>query len=638
MVSASGVRLDSPQVDGRDRYWLEGRPAEQGRVVLVRRSGATVSDVTPPPFSVRTRAHEYGGGAYLAAGGTVWFSNFEDQRLWRVSPGGAPVPLTGQPGEGVSSVRYADARLTLDGRWLVCVRETHRGPSSSDVVNEVVALHAGDGAGADEVVLATGRDFYSFPRVSPDGHRLAWTCWDHPLMPWDGAELWAAELVLGDAGLALGAPRRVAGGRAESIFQPEWGPDGHLWFVSDADGGWWNLWRHDLASVRSERITFTRGEWGRAQWAFGLSTYAFLADGSLVGTWTAGGVDHLGVLDPASSTLRPLNVGYSAISNVVAAADGVVLKGASATRGTEIVELGGIGSGARPPPVVLASAPDLGLDPAGISFPEPIELPTSDGLSAHALYYPPASATFCGPDGERPPLLVLSHGGPTSAARSAFQLSVQYWTSRGIAVVAVNYGGSTGYSRDYRERLKGAWGVLDVDDCVNAALYLVTRGDVDRERLAIRGGSAGGYTTLCALTFRDTFAVGASYYGVADAAVLAADTHKFEARYLDSLIGPWPEAAELYRARSPLFHSDQLACPVIVFQGADDPVVPPNQAESMVAALAERGLRHAYMCFEGEAHGFRAADTLRRCLLAELDFYGEVLGFEPAGARSGEHA
>lgn len=639
MASAGSVRLDSPQVDGDDRYWLEGRPAEQGRVVLVRRSAkGEVADVTPPPFSVRTRVHEYGGGAYLVSAGTVWFSNLSDQRLWRISPGAEPEALTARPGAGVHSVRFADAVLSADRAWLVCVRETHFGGSATEVVNELVAVRSGSGSGsggpggAEELVLATGRDFYSFPRLSPDGRWLAWTCWDHPAMPWDATECWIAELLLGDSGPALSEPNMVAGGPGESVFQPEWAPDGSLYYVSDATTGWWNLHRHDPASGSQRAVTATEGEWGRPQWVFGLSTYSFLPDGRLVGTWAADGIDYLGLV-ALSGEVTEIELDYTAISHLRAAgsadAPSVVFVGAGPRTPAAIVELA-VG---RDPgrALVLATSRVVELDPGDLSMPEPVEFPTGAGRSAHALFYPPTSRRFRGPEAERCPLVVMSHGGPTSATSSALNLTVQYWTSRGIGVVDVNYGGSTGYGRSYRERLAGKWGVVDVEDCVAAALYLVGRGDVDRERLAIRGGSAGGYTTLCALTFSDVFAVGASYYGVADAAALAADTHKFESRYLDGLIGPWPGAAEIYRERSPLFHTELLACPVILFQGADDPVVPPNQAEAMVAALEERGVRHAYICFEGEQHGFRQADTLRRCLEAELAFYGAALGFRPEG-------
>ncbi|MGH9130344.1 MAG: prolyl oligopeptidase family serine peptidase, partial [Acidimicrobiales bacterium] len=563
----------------------------------------------------------------------VWFSNFADQRLWRIAPGGEPEPLTPPPEKGVQPVRYADAVASPDGQWLVCVRETHLGQSATEVVNEIVALPA-NRTGSGGSVLATGRDFYSFPRISPDGRWLVWTCWDHPLMPWDGAECWVAELGWSSSGPTLAEPKLVAGGPCESVFQPDWAPDGTLYYVSDAPNGWWNLHRYDLATGKSQAVTDTEGEWGRPQWVFGLSSYAFLADGTPVGTWRAGGIDHLGLVD-ASGSVTEIELSCTSISHVQVAAteqgQSVVFIGGGPRTPPAVVDLP-IGRDTLPEPArVLATSRCIDLNPFEFSSPEPIKFLTSDRQAAHALFYPPTSSRFEGPEHQRPPLLVMSHGGPTSATSSVLDLSVQFWTSRGIAVVDVNYRGSTGYGRAYRDALKGNWGVLDVTDCVNAALYLVERGDVDGSRLCIRGASAGGYTTLCALTFRDTFAAGASYYGVGDVAALAADTHKFEARYLDGLIGAWPEDAQLYRARSPLYHTELLDCPVILFQGADDPVVPPSQAETMAAALGERGIRHTVLCFEGEQHGFRRADTLRRCLEAELAFYGEALGFAPPG-------
>ncbi|MGH9073896.1 MAG: alpha/beta hydrolase family protein, partial [Acidimicrobiales bacterium] len=474
--------------------------------------------------------------------------------------------------------------------------------------------------------------------------------------------LWVAELVSGGAsgagaGGGAGAPglrdpRLVAGGPEESVFQPEWAPDRLLYYVTDAGrpgARRWRLARQDLdRGSREEGVDGTSpfASVGRPQWVFGLSTYALLPDGRPVVCWSEEGMDHLGVVSGASraggagGAGGELDVPYTAVSHVVATGRGVLFLGAGPRTAREVVELavgpgsGGAGGGAWPrtvgEPVVLARSRPVQLEPADLSEPEPVEFPTSDGRTAHALYYPPTSSRLRGPEHERPPLIVMSHGGPTSATSSALDLTVQYWTSRGIAVVDVDYGGSTGYGRAYRERLQGMWGIVDVDDCVNAALHLVERGDVDRERLAIRGGSAGGYTTLCALTFRDLFTAGASYYGVADAAALAADTHKFESHYTDGLIGPWPEAADLYRERSPLFHTDLLSCPLIVFQGLDDPVVPPNQAEALVAALAERGIPHAYLAFDGEQHGFRRAETVRRCLEAELSFYAAVLHFDLA--------
>lgn len=655
LAAAGSLRLSSPQIDGPDRYWLEGRPQEGGRVVLVRRRpDGTAADVTPPSFSVRSRVHEYGGGAYLVAGGRVYFSNHRDQRLWLQAPGSDPVPLTGQPAEG-TSVRYADARLVADQEWLVCVRETHTpGPGGPIVDNEIVAVpirpgQARPGRGPAERTLVSGHDFFSYPRISPDGQRLAWTCWDHPDMPWDASELWLGDLASQpDGAPAVSAARRVAGGPGQSVFQPEWSPDGRLHVVCDRTG-WWNLYRVEDGQGPKETAALVplapmASEWGRPQWVFGMSTYGFLADGTIVAAWSDRGSDTLGILDGTGEP-RSLGLPFTDIGQVTTGASTVVAVVAGPRIPAQVVEVpmttgratgGAIGppSTSAGPPLVLARSLDLsqvsGLAAADISEPEELEYPTWGGQTAFAHYYRPASATMEGPEHERPPLVVVSHGGPTGSASSAFDLSRQYWTSRGFAVVDVDYAGSTGYGRSYRQRLRGRWGVADVDDCVNAAAFLVDQDQVDPNRLAIRGASAGGFTALCAVTFRDRFKAAASYYGVADAASLAADTHKFESRYMDGLIGPWPEAQEGYRARSPIHHAEPITAALIIFQGLDDPVVPPSQAEAMVDALRRRGLPHAYLSFEGEQHGFRRATTLARCLEAELSFYASVLGFDPA--------
>lgn len=636
LVAAGAVGLSSPSVDGEDRYWLESRPLDHGRRVLVRQSReAAAADVTPAGFSIRTRVHEYGGGDHVVSAGAVVFANAADQRLWRQDPGCEPVALTTEPagrGPDVRSVRFADGRLTPDRAWLVSVRETHHGATAAQVDNELVAVRV-DGAGeagrAEERVLATGRDFYSFPRLSADGSRLAWTCWDHPAMPWDGTELWVADVSAHGGGPSLTGARQVAGGARESVFQPEWGPDGTLHLVSDRDG-WWNLYRWDGAGL--EALTGLEAELGRPQWVFGLSTYAFLADGRIVACWASGGTDHLGLLESTGRRGKPveLDVAYTAMSGLRATGDGVVLVGAGPRTPAEVAEIAIGPDGRAGAPLVLARSRALEMHPGDVAEAEPVEVPGWDGGTVHAFFYRPANARLAGPPHERPPLIVTCHGGPTGAASPSLDLGVQYWTSRGIAVMDVDYGGSTGYGRAYRERLRGRWGLVDADDCVAAALWLVERGEVDRERLAIRGRSAGGYTTLCALTFRDLFRAGASYYGVADAASLAAETHKFESHYTDGLIGPWPEAAEEYRRRSPLAHADLVSCPVAFFQGLDDPIVPPSQAEAMVEALRSRGIPHAYLGFEGEQHGFRQAATVQRCLEAEQSFYAAVLGFDLA--------
>jgi dipeptidyl aminopeptidase/acylaminoacyl peptidase len=631
MLATSGLALWSASLrwDRGAVLWVEGRPTEEGRNVLMRREpGEEAVDLTPRGFDARTRVHEYGGGAFGVADGVTLFSNFTDQRLYRVDgPGPEPRPVTPEP-PSPASLRYADGVFTPDGRWFVCVRERHEGPAATDVVNEIVALPA-DGSG-EVAVLASGRDFYSFPRLSPDARRMVWTEWDHPNMPWDGTQLLVADLEpdgsgAGDGPPRLGMPQRVAGGPGESVFQPAWSPDGVLHLVSDRTG-WWNLYRERDGTI--EPLYPKDAEFGHPQWVFGLSTYAFLPDGRIACIWSRDAIDGLAILDPAGGELVEVRQPYTTLRYLAADGDGrLAVVGSSATEPPTVAVLD-TESGAVE---VLRRSDEVEVDPAYLSVPEPIEFPTENGRTAHALFYRPSNPDHAAPDEERPPLVVLSHGGPTSHVSATFDLEKQFFTSRGFAVIDVNYGGSTGYGREYRDRLRGSWGLVDLQDCVNAARHLADRGEVDGARFAIRGGSAGGYTTLCALVFSDVFAAGASYYGVADCAALARDTHKFESRYLDGLIGPWPEAEDVYRERSPIHHVDRLATPVILFQGLEDTVVPPAQAETMVEALARKGIPHAYLAFEGEQHGFRRAETIRRCAEAELSFYGQVLGFEPAG-------
>lgn len=613
LIVSETIGLAEPTLDGADIYWVELRPAEGGRSVVVRRTpDGRTADVTPPEFNARTRVHEYGGGAFLVVNGVVYFSNFTDQRLYRQGPGAPPQPITPE-----AELRYADCAFDRRRGRLICVREDHTGPGR-EPVNTIVSL---DPEGGDYgSVLVSGNDFYSSPRLSPDGTRLAWLTWNHPNMPWDGTELWVGEL--GEDG-SLGRAERVAGGVDESIFQPEWSPDNVLHFVSDRTG-WWNLYR--LREGHAEPLTELEAEFGRPQWVFRLSTYAFESPGRIICTYTKNGTWHLASIDLSTGRLEPLETPYPEISYVKAASGRALFLGGSPTEPSSIVLLdlatGRFG--------VLRRASEIMIDPGYLSLPQAIEFPTERGLTAHGLFYPPKNRDYVGPPGERPPLLVISHGGPTSATSTALNLAIQYWTSRGIAVLDVNYGGSTGYGRAYRERLAGQWGAVDVDDCVSGARYLVERGEVDGERLIIRGGSAGGYTTLSALTFREVFKAGASYYGVSDLEALARETHKFESRYLDRLIGPYPERRELYRQRSPIHFTDRLSCPVIFFQGLEDRVVPPDQAETMVEALRARGLPVAYVPFAGEQHGFRRAESIKRALDAELYFYAKVFGFELA--------
>jgi dipeptidyl aminopeptidase/acylaminoacyl peptidase len=619
LVARAGVSLAAVSIEKDIVYWLETRPYEGGRGVIVRRlPDGTIEPITPEGFNVHSRVHEYGGGDYVVHEDTVYFSNHADQRLYRQRSGAAPVPITPEPEVG-RDLRYADGRVTPDGRHLICVRETHL--PGEEAVNELVVLPT-DGS-APPRTLASGRDFYSSPRLAPGGRILAWLCWDHPCMPWDGTELWTAEI---QGGLTLAGARRIAGGPAESIFQPEWSPDGVLHFISDRSG-WWNLYAERDGAI--EPLAPTEAELGTPQWVFGLSRYAFLSGGRIACVYGSKGIDHLGLIHPRSGRIEPLDTRFTYFGRGgTIRSDGeerLVFVGATPSRAPAVISRSGGTT------EVLRESLSLEVDPAYLSAPRPIEFPTEGGRTAFALYYPPANSAFCGPEDERPPLLVRGHGGPTSASTSELKLETQFFTSRGFGVVDVNYGGSSGYGRAYRDRLRGSWGVVDTEDCINAALHLARQGEIDRSRMAIRGGSAGGYTVLCALVFHDVFTTGASYYGVADLELLATDTHKFESRYLDSMVGPYPEKAALYRERSPLHFTDRLSCPVILFQGLEDRVVPPSQAEVLVRSLREKKLPHAYLTFSGEAHGFRRAETIERTLSAELYFYSRFFGFEPAG-------
>ncbi|MBN2389716.1 MAG: S9 family peptidase [Anaerolineae bacterium] len=626
LIVSRSIGLGGGKFDGDDVYWLEGRPAEAGRYVIVRRTpdGASAdggtSDVTPPPFNARTRVHEYGGGAVLVDNGIVIFSNFADQRLYRVVTGGTPsgVPDAITP---EMPLRYADCVVDPARNRLICVREDHSETALAEhgeAVNTIAAI-ALDGSERQHV-LVSGNDFYATPRLSPDGNTLAWLTWRHPNMPWDGTELWIAE-IQPDGTLANAV--LVAGGENESIFQPSWSPDGRLYFVSDRSG-WWNLYR--LNNGKTERLVAMEAEFGAPQWVFGISTYAFESTERIICTYTKDSIDYLASLDTTTKTLTTLDTPYTSIGGIQAAPGKVLFGGASPTRAGALVYLD-LTTGEQ---TILKRTNAIDVDPGYLSTPQSIEFPTTGGLTAYGIYYPPHNQDYTAPEGEKPPLLVLSHGGPTGATSSAFSLGVQYWTSRGFAVLDINYGGSAGYGRAYRERLNGQWGVVDVDDCANGARYLVEQGLVDPNRLAIRGGSAGGYTTLCALTFRDVFKAGASRYGIGDLEAMATDTHKFESRYLDNLIGPYPERRDLYVERSPIHHIAGLNCPVIFFQGLEDKVVPPNQAEMMVEALRAKGIPVAYLPFEGEQHGFRRAENIKRSLDAELYFYGRIFGFELA--------
>ncbi len=633
LIVASTIGLSGILLDGTDVYWLESRPQENGRSVIVRRpAGSSSADVTPPvagageaTFNVRTRVHEYGGGSYLVSNGVVYFCNDADQRLYRQKLGGTPVAITAEPARP-RGLRYADGVMDARRGRMVWVLEDHT-TAAREPVNTLVEIPL-DGSHPPRM-LQSGGDFYAAPRLSPDGSRLAWLEWSHPHMPWIGCELWVGECA---ADGSVGNKRLVAGGDDESVFQPEWSPDGRLYFVSDPaqpslEGRWWNLFRvrGDALdnSVGVEPIYPLAAEFGRAQWVFRLSTFAFTSSSQLVCSYVQDGVRRISNIDLASLEARPIPTEYEDISFVRAAADRVYFAGGTPTTPTAVVELH-VPSG-RATILKLSTSQEVEAYRKYLSVPEPVTFDTENDLQAHGLFYPPQNSDFAAPSGELPPLLVHCHGGPTAAASPTLSWGTQYWTSRGFAVLDVNYGGSTGYGREYRLRLQGNWGVVDVADCVNGARYLAETGRVDPERWAISGASAGGYTTLAALTFRKEFKTGASYYGISDLEALAKDTHKFESRYLDGLIGPYPQRSDLYVARSPIHSARLLAAPVAFFQGAEDRVVPPQQAEEMVNALRQRRIPFLYLLFDGEQHGFRRADNIKRALDAELYFYATFL-------------
>jgi dipeptidyl aminopeptidase/acylaminoacyl peptidase len=617
VVSAGAVRLSAVTVDGGDVYWLEGRPDEGGRGVVVRRTAdGRISDVTPPGTNVRSRVNEYGGAAYAVADGTLYFSEYADGRLYRLAPGSGLQPLT-PPGEWC----YADYAIDVPRRRLVCVREDHT-PPGREPATTLVNLPL-DGPPDAGQVIVSGHDFYSTPRLSPDGSRLCWLAWRHPQMPWDGTELWVAES--GAAG-SVERPRCVAGSEGESIVQPGWSPNGAVYFVSDRTG-WWNFYR--LVEGRAEAVCPMAAEFGRPPWQLGTCTWAFAGATRLVAAYAQQGRWSLATIDLKTGSLAPVPTDIEPAESLAATRTHAVIVGGSALQPDAVLRVDLATGDAET--IRLTVAADEGA--GKVSVAEPIEFPTEGGLTAHAFYYAPHNEEFTAREGERPPLIVFTHGGPTAATHARLNLEVQYWTSRGFAVADVNYGGSTGYGRAYRERLKGRWGIVDVADCTNAAQYLAARGKADAGRLIIRGRSAGGYTTLAALTFHaGVYKAGTSYYGIGDLELLARDTHKFESRYLDGLIGPYPEARDVYRARSPIDFVDRLACPLLLFQGLQDTVVPPNQAEAMAAAVRAKGLPVALATFDGEQHGFRKAATIARCLEIELFFYGAVFGFTPAGA------
>jgi dipeptidyl aminopeptidase/acylaminoacyl peptidase len=615
---AAGVRpLDAPRVDGERVRWLEGLPEEGGRVVVVERGADGARRVlTPAPFNVRTRVHEYGGGAWCVAGGTLWFSNFTDNLVYEQAGEAAPRALTAD-----SAQRHADFEIDATRGRLIAVREDHSGGPGREPVNTIVALPLDGGAAT---TLVEGNDFYASPRLSPEGRRLAWLTWSHPRMPWEGTELWIAAIA--DDGTLIHA-RRAAGGPGESIAEPRWAPDGRLYAVSDR-GGWWNLHRLDAAGLVP--VLPMEAEFTVPHWVFARASYDFTGPHEAIAACRSGARSRLLRIDLHTGAATPVETRYDDITELHAGPGFVVLLGGGSTTPACVAKLALDGAARVTGEDVLARSADELPDPGVLSAPRAIDFPSANGRTSHAFHYPPRNDAYAAPAGERPPLVVMIHGGPTSATTSSLRLAVQFWTSRGFAVLDVNYGGSTGFGRAYRELLSGQWGVVDVEDCVAGAAYLAQAGLVDGQRMAIRGGSAGGFTTLAALAFHDVFKAGASYYGVGDLRALDEETHKFESRYNNDLLGPIEQRDALYAARSPIHHVDRISAPVIFFQGLDDRVVVPLHSETMVAALRARGIPVEYHPFEGEGHGFRRKENLQTAMEAELAFYAKAFGFEAA--------
>ena len=612
IITAKKILYLQHCIDGDDIYWIESRPHENGRYVVMRRApDGNVSECTPPEYYARSRVHEYGGGAFTVHKGVIYFVNFKDQHLYRQPVNEAPILLT--PGDGY---RYADLVVDEKRNRIICIREDHT--REGEAVNTIVSI---DLKGNDNgKILVEGNNFYSTARLSPDGKRLAWLTWNHPNMPWDGTELWVADVL--ENGTLQNA-ELLTGSASESIFQPEWSPDGVLHFIAEYTG-WWNIYRWKNGEV--EALYPMDAEFGNPQWVFHLTTYGFVSAGKIICTYRQNGTWNLATLDTNQKKLTPIETPFTEILVMHCSNGFAIFRAGAANQPTVIARF----DEAKDNVETIRATFEFDLEVEDLSTPKPIEFPTTDDKTAYALYYAPQNKHYEAPQDERPPLLVISHGGPTDSTFTFLNFDIQYWTSRGFAIVDVDYGGSTGYGREYRQRLNGNWGIVDVDDCCNAALYLAEQGLADKNRLAIRGGSAGGYTTLACLAFKDVFKAGASHFGLSELEFFAKETHKFESRYLHSLVGPYPERKDIYYERSPINFIRNFNCPIILFQGDEDKIVPPNQSQMMFDAVRAKGIPAAYVLFEGEQHGFRKADSIKRSLESEFYFYSKIFNFDLA--------
>ena len=610
-IIEGGLRFNEIRIDNQDIYFLEGRPSESGRSVIIKHNqDGTTTDIIPKKFNSRNAVHEYGGGSFTVKDEIVFFTNWEDQLIYKVSADKI-TPIT-EPSDIPMGIRYADLTLSNDSKWIFCVRETHI--KDKEAQNEIVAVST---ISSEIIVLASGRDFYSSPRPNPISNQICWLEWDHPNMPWDGNELYIA----GFDSQKISNKLKIDGSTNISIVQPEWTDKGELIYISD-DSGWWNLKKYSdqkISDILSEEI-----DHGGPAWQFGFRTYFIYEDCIfLKGSLNDKNKGLIRKISLSGEIIEEIQINHTSISDLSLCNDNAIYIGASPTTSSQVCSLDLRSSNLD----ILKESNTIYIDNEEISIAEEIIFDTTSNDISYAYFYKPTNKKFEGLKNEKPPLLVISHGGPTGSTSNSLNLSVQYWTNRGFAVVDVNYRGSTGYGRKYRDALKGNWGVYDTDDCIAAVDFLSNRGLVDSSRVAIKGGSAGGYTTINALTFHKRFAVGATYYGIADLSVFIADTHKFESRYLDALIGKYPEEKEKYYNRSAINFTDQLSCPMIIFQGTEDKIVPPSQAEIMAQGLRDKKIPFSLIMYEGEQHGFRKSENIKSSLESELFFYSKVLKF-----------
>lgn len=602
IVASAAPKISCIKSYNEQLFWVESRPQESGRNVIVcqDKEGKT-KDLLPEPYSHSSRVHEYGGMAYTLLDNTIYFVNASDQRIYQIDIASGYAKAITEQGP-----RFADLAIDSTNNRLIAVCEQHNDNGEPENFLAGISL---DKANQKLQRLASGADFYAYPRISPNGQKLCWIEWNHPNMPWDCTQLYCADnqIILSNQNMVAGADNN------EAIFQPQWSPDNQLYYVSDRNN-WWNIY-----SAENGIVLDMPAEFATPLWQFGMSTYDFIDSNTIACLWTQQGTWHCGFLNIASGTLSTIDCPYKSMQAACCLNGKLYMIAGAPNIADEVVAVS-----KRDFIESVYSPACLNVESDNLAMPESISFPTANKERVQAFFYAPNHSQYAGMENELPPVITICHGGPTGATDCGLNLKIQYWTNRGFAVVDINYRGSTGFGRDYRNALNDAWGVADVEDTQHAVNYLIAQNKVDADRCIVRGSSAGGYTVLAALTFTDTFKAGASLYGIGNLETLASDTHKFESRYLDKLVGPYPEQQEIYQHRSPINHIDQLNCPVIFLQGLEDKVVPPNQAEMMVSSLEKKGIPVVYVKFPDEGHGFRKSENIVRAMEAELTFYSDV--------------